>query len=91
MAHTQSVALAETQDPALADIDAGHIRIGGHSVETAVPETAVPKSEAAVADTMLAETTIAETRAIGSTPVGDRKSTRLNSSHSDRSRMPSSA
>lgn len=73
MAHTQSVALAETQDPAPADIVAGQIRIGGRSVETAVAETAVPEIEAAeiaVADTTIAETTIAETRAIGSTPVG---------------------
>ncbi|KQO07955.1 hypothetical protein [Sphingomonas sp. Leaf242] len=78
MAHTQSVALAETQDPAPADIVAGHIRIGGHSVETAVAETAVPETavaeiggaDIAVADTTIAETTIAETMAIGSQPVG---------------------
>jgi len=73
MAHTQSIALAETQDPAPADIVAGQIRIGGPSVETAVAETVAPEIEAAeiaVADTTIAETTIAETRAIGSTPVG---------------------
>ena len=73
MAHTQSIALAETQDPAPADIVAGQIRIGGPSVETAVAETVAPEIEAAeiaVADTTIAETTIAETRAIGSKPVG---------------------
>ncbi|MEG3084321.1 hypothetical protein U1707_11765 [Sphingomonas sp. PB2P12] len=83
MAHTQSVALAETRDSAPADIGAGRIRISGHSVETAIAETAVPKTadpETAVFETAVveiegaeiavADTTIAETRAIGSKPVG---------------------
>lgn len=73
MAHTQSVALAETQDPAPADIVAGQIRIGGHSVETAVAETAVPETavpeiggaEVAVSDTVIADTTV-----VGSKPFG---------------------
>lgn len=64
MAHTQSVDLAETQDPAPADNVAGQIQIGGHSVETAVAEMTGAKGRAPI-ETGTTQTGTTETGTTG--------------------------